>query len=127
MNKNTKTTTVRLPVGLHREIKQAALDSGESFNTLIVNCLENNIPKGDAMKDQFRIQDIQKATVNGRKVKIFKAFEYDKSSNAYIYCGQFEAPQETANKDLWEHIPRNAQKRLRRGDNQRAPAEDPLD
>lgn len=57
------------------------------------------------MESKFRIEDIQKATVGGRKVKIFKAFEYDSKAQAYIYCGQFEAPQRTANKDLWKHIP----------------------
>ena len=57
------------------------------------------------MKEQFRIQNVQKATVNGRKVKLFKAFEYDPESKAYIYCGTFEAPQRTTGSELINFIP----------------------
>ena len=54
--------------------------------------------------EKYRIEDIQKVKVNGRNVKLFKAFEYDKNSNAYIFCGQFEAPAKTANKNLEKYI-----------------------
>ena len=53
---------------------------------------------------KYRILDIQKATVNGRKVKLFKAFEYDPKHQAYIFCGQFEAPQKTPNSQLENYI-----------------------
>ena len=53
---------------------------------------------------KYRIQDIQKATVNGRKVKLFKAFEYDPKHQAYIFCGQFEAPQNTPDSQLENFI-----------------------
>ena len=54
--------------------------------------------------DRYRIQDIQKATLNGRKVKLFKAFELAKDEQAYIFCGQFSAPQRTPNNRLTEYI-----------------------
>ena len=47
----------------------------------------------------FRIEDIRKATVNGVAVKIFKAFK--KEGSAFVFAGQFSAPQRTANKNLW--------------------------
>ena len=55
--------------------------------------------------ERFRIENIQKATLNGRKVKLFKAFEYDHNAKAYIFCGQFEAPQKTPNNKLVNFIP----------------------
>ena len=55
--------------------------------------------------EQFRIEDVQKAIVKSRrKVKIFKAYEYDSDSKAYIYCGTFEAPQNTPDHRLSEYI-----------------------
>ena len=59
------------------------------------------------MDGKFRIEDIQKVNLNGRSVKLFKAFEYDKGSNVYIFCGQFEAPAKTANKNLENFINKN--------------------
>jgi len=56
------------------------------------------------MKDQFRIEDIQRVCLNGRNVKLFKAYEFDKNSQAYIFCGQFEAPVRTPNKNLLNYI-----------------------
>ena len=54
--------------------------------------------------EKYRIENIQKATLNGRNVKLFKAFEYDKKAKAYVFCGQFEAPQKTADKNLINFI-----------------------
>ena len=54
--------------------------------------------------EKYRIENIQKATVNGRSVKLFKAFEYEPESRAYVFCGQFEAPAKTANKNLESFI-----------------------
>ena len=54
--------------------------------------------------ERYRIQDIQKVTLNGRKVKLFKAFELSKDKHAYIFCGQFSAPQRTPNSRLVEYI-----------------------
>ena len=48
----------------------------------------------------FRVEDIQKATVNGSAVKLFKAFE--QRGDAFVFCGQYSAPAKTANKDLWK-------------------------
>ena len=53
---------------------------------------------------KYRIENIQKVCLNGRNVKLFKAFEYDKDSHAYIFIGQFDAPLKTANKNLRNHI-----------------------
>ena len=49
---------------------------------------------------QYRIEDIRKATLNGRAVKLFKA--YQKHGDSFIFCGQFSAPVKTANRDLWK-------------------------
>jgi len=57
--------------------------------------------------DRYRIENIQKATLNGRKVKLFKAFEYDADQKAYIFCGQFEAPHKTPDNKLTHHISGN--------------------
>ena len=54
--------------------------------------------------EQFRVEDVQKVTLNKRKVKLFKAFEYDQDSRAYVYCGTFEAPQNTPDHELINHI-----------------------
>jgi len=54
--------------------------------------------------ERYRIEDIQKATLNGRKVKLFKAFEYSEEQGAYVFCGQYEAPQRTANRNLVNYI-----------------------
>ena len=56
------------------------------------------------MKEKFRIENIQKATLNGRPVKLFKAFEYDQDAGAYVFCGQFEAPQNTPTSQLERYI-----------------------
>jgi hypothetical protein len=47
-----------------------------------------------------RIEDIRKATVNGRKVKLFKAWRYSPIAEGYIFDGQYEVPQRTANKNI---------------------------
>jgi hypothetical protein len=54
--------------------------------------------------EQYRIEGIQKAVVNGRGVKLFSAYEYDENKRAYVYCGQFSAPAKTANKNLKNYI-----------------------
>lgn len=54
--------------------------------------------------EKYRIENIQKVTLNGRQVKLFKAFEYDAHAKAYIFCGQFEAPQNTSNDKLASYI-----------------------
>jgi len=54
--------------------------------------------------ERYRIEDIQKAILCGRNVKLFKAFEYDEKSNAYVFVGQFDAPAKTANKKLQNFI-----------------------
>lgn len=46
----------------------------------------------------IRITEIRKAIVNGRSVKLFKAWRL--IDGAYVFCGQFSAPARTANKNL---------------------------
>lgn len=48
----------------------------------------------------FRIESIQRATVNGRQVKLFTA--YQKRDDAFVHIGKFSAPVKTANRDLWK-------------------------
>ena len=46
----------------------------------------------------IRIEDIRKVNLNGRAVKLFKAYRL--CGNAYVFVGQFSAPVRTANKNL---------------------------
>lgn len=48
----------------------------------------------------FRIQNITKARLNGRMVKIFKA--YRNSGTHFEFIGQFSAPARTADLSLWK-------------------------
>lgn len=47
-----------------------------------------------------KIENIRKATLNGRKVKIFDVRRL--VDNAWVFAGQFSAPARTANKNLIE-------------------------
>lgn len=49
---------------------------------------------------EFRIESVQRATVNGRTVKLFRA--YRREGSAFVHVGQFSAPARTANRDLWK-------------------------
>ena len=53
---------------------------------------------------RYRIENIQKARVGSRDVKLFNAYEYDSASNAYIHIGQFDAPASTPNERLIGYI-----------------------
>lgn len=46
----------------------------------------------------IRIEDIRRVNLNGRAVKLFKA--YRPQGDAYVFAGQFSAPARTANKNL---------------------------
>lgn len=48
----------------------------------------------------YWITDIRRARLNGRNVKIFKAYLLD--GFAYVFVGEFSAPVRTANRDLWK-------------------------
>ena len=48
----------------------------------------------------YRIDAIRKATVNGCKVKLFKAYRYSPMAGAYIFDGQYAVPQRTASKKI---------------------------
>lgn len=48
----------------------------------------------------FRVESIQKATLNGRQVKLFTASL--KQGDAFVHYGKFSAPVKTANRDLWK-------------------------
>lgn len=56
------------------------------------------------MTRKYRFEDVQIAKVNGKNVKLFKAFEYSEEQNAYVFVGQFEAPAKTAIKNLANYI-----------------------
>ena len=47
-----------------------------------------------------RIEDVRKATVNGRKVKLFKVFRFSPVADAFVFYGQYSVPQKTANKNI---------------------------
>ena len=46
----------------------------------------------------IRIENIRRVTLNGRAVKLFKAYRLQ--GDAYVFAGQFSAPVRTANKNL---------------------------
>lgn len=48
----------------------------------------------------YRIEGIQRATVNGRAVKLFTAYERD--GDVFVHVGRFSAPARTANSRLWQ-------------------------
>ena len=48
----------------------------------------------------FRIENFQKATINGRQVKLFTAFVKD--GDAFIHCGKLTTSVKTANRELWK-------------------------
>jgi len=52
------------------------------------------------MNAPFRIEDIQKITYNGCRVKLFKAWRYSPVAGAYIFDGQYSVPQRTSNKNI---------------------------
>lgn len=52
------------------------------------------------MNASFRIEDIQKVTLNGQKVKLFKVWRYSQIAQGYIFDGQYGVPQRTPNKNI---------------------------
>ena len=54
--------------------------------------------------EKYRIENIQKAKLNRRNVKIFTALEYDKNQQAYVFVGKYTAPAKTADKNLINFI-----------------------
>ena len=50
------------------------------------------------MNTALKIENVRRATLNGRAVKIFTA--YCLVDSAYVHIGQFSAPARTAKKDL---------------------------
>jgi hypothetical protein len=54
--------------------------------------------------EKYRIENIQKAKLNRRNVKLFKAFGYDKNQQAYVFVGKYTAPAKTADKNLINFI-----------------------
>lgn len=50
----------------------------------------------------YKIDEIQKATLNNKKVKLFKA--YEKRLNAFIFVGTFSAPGNVSDEDLWRYV-----------------------
>jgi hypothetical protein len=53
-------------------------------------------------KASIRIEDIRKATVNGRAVKLFKAYRLQGAG--YVFVGQFSVPARISNKRLAERV-----------------------
>lgn len=58
----------------------------------------------NSTRDQYRIEDIQEAKLNGKNVKLFKAYQYDNERSAYVFVGQFQAPGRTPNYLLLDYI-----------------------
>jgi len=58
---------------------------------------------GGKMK-KYRIENIQKVYFNNRLLKSFRAFKFESSQNAYIFCGLHYAPAKTSNKNLVNFI-----------------------
>lgn len=54
-----KTTTIRLPDNLHKQIRQAALDSDTSMNAWILRALGTKVREGNAMKNNLKPETIQ--------------------------------------------------------------------
>lgn len=48
----------------------------------------------------YRIEGVQKATVNGVACILFKAFK--RRDDAFVFIGKFTAPTRTAKRDLWK-------------------------
>lgn len=56
----------------------------------------------EKIMSNVKIENIRKATLNGRKVKIFDVRRL--VDNAWVFAGQFYAPARTANKNLIDHV-----------------------
>lgn len=56
------------------------------------------------MSNERRVSEIQKATVNGRQVKMFTVRELVNGS--WLFIGKYTAPVRTANKNLLAGIER---------------------
>ncbi len=52
------------------------------------------------MENDYRIESIRTATVNRRKVKLFRVFM--RNGDAYFYYDQMSAPVKTEDRDLWK-------------------------
>jgi len=51
---------------------------------------------------KYRIENIEKARLNGRNVKVFQLFEY---CNGYFgYKGSYDVPVRIANKNIIEYL-----------------------
>jgi hypothetical protein len=51
----------------------------------------------------IKIENIRRATLNGRAVKVFNAYRLQ-DDGTYVFAGQFSAPARTANKNLHAFI-----------------------
>ncbi len=51
---------------------------------------------------EYRITDIEKIILNGRKVKLFKY--YVKCGDVFIFCGNFTAPLKTSDFNLYRYV-----------------------
>ena len=60
------------------------------------------IPLKDHIMNNIKIENIRRATLNGRAVKIFAA--YRAIDGGYVHIGQFSAPARTPNKNLAQFI-----------------------
>ena len=50
----------------------------------------------------YKIKNVAKVTYNGKRVKMFEAWEV--RSDCEIFAGRFTAPAKTANKNLGNYI-----------------------
>lgn len=58
-NQTHKTTTVRLPVDLHRQIKLATIDGGISFNQFIADAVREKLARTEEQKPHDETQQGQ--------------------------------------------------------------------
>jgi len=62
--------------------------------------------------EKYRIENVEKARLNGRNVKLFQLFElfvcHENENNfVYMYKGSYDVPVRTANKNIIEYLQHN--------------------
>ena len=56
------------------------------------------------MNAAIRIEEVRKVVLNGKQVKLFKAYRLNEKGDAYVFAGEHAAPAKTANKNLAQFI-----------------------
>lgn len=53
---------------------------------------------------KYQIKGIERMTLNGRRFKLFKA--YEKKGDTFVYQGKYRTEAKTADCDLWKSVAR---------------------